>query len=139
MSRVAIEISLRIRFVWRQSEFAFFGALTSVGALFYFILFYGGNMGLFQWLFDAMREDNRRGGAWCDTNSSTSNHSHTSSGTKICCANCIYLRKDAFRNTSDGGYHCAHPDNPKVHYDMSDVIHEDILHKRSCGNFQEEY
>ena len=27
-----------LKFVWRQSEFAFFGALTSVGALFYFIL-----------------------------------------------------------------------------------------------------
>jgi len=26
----------RVGFVWRQLEFAFFGALTSVGALFYF-------------------------------------------------------------------------------------------------------
>ena len=27
----------RVGFVWRQLEFAFFGALTSVGALFYYI------------------------------------------------------------------------------------------------------
>ena len=31
-----------LKFVWRQSEFAFFGALTSVGALFYFIFISGG-------------------------------------------------------------------------------------------------
>jgi hypothetical protein len=30
------------KFVWRQSELAFFRALTSVGALFYFIFIFGG-------------------------------------------------------------------------------------------------
>ena len=30
-------VLVRFQLVWRQLEFAFFGALTSVGALFYFI------------------------------------------------------------------------------------------------------
>ena len=35
-------VLILFKFVWRQSRFAFFGALTSVGALFYFIIFLGG-------------------------------------------------------------------------------------------------
>ena len=32
-----IDTLILFKFVWRQLEFAFFGALTSVGALFYFL------------------------------------------------------------------------------------------------------
>ncbi len=39
---VVVFVPSEVKFVWHQSEFAFFGALTSVGALFYMLI--GGYM-----------------------------------------------------------------------------------------------
>jgi len=37
ISQLLLRVIPIVVFVWRQLEFAFFGALTSVGALFYFL------------------------------------------------------------------------------------------------------